>query len=343
MKIRIVGGGFYGSHLALAFKGDGHDVTLVESSDRLFMGASGVNPARAHQGFHYPRSGVTRAACREHNAAFMRYYGHLTRHIPVNIYAVAQDESLVDFRNYLETLEREIDLIRIYDPAEHGLQNVEGAVLTGERHILIDAAREFFEHQLGDCVQYETTVQEIDSAEFDLTVDCTFCAMDDHAIDRFEPCVVGILWGPTDKAVTIMDGPFPSIYPWDEAENLCTITSAKLTPLSKTIKSYGEAQSILEALPHHEAVERAYQMLDDMAHYWPAAPGLFEVCTAKTAIRAMPKSGADSRLVDVIRVGKRALRVRAGKIDAIFRAEADVRALAGMDVAPARISESHAS
>jgi hypothetical protein len=35
--------------------------------------------------------------------------------------------------------------VTIADPTEFGLSNVEGAVLTGERHILTDRAREFFE------------------------------------------------------------------------------------------------------------------------------------------------------------------------------------------------------
>jgi hypothetical protein len=43
----------------------------------------------------------------------------------------------------------------------------------------------------------------------------------------------------------------------------------------------------------------------------------------------MPRSAADARLVDVVRVGERALRVRAGKIDAIFHAERLVREMIG--------------
>jgi hypothetical protein len=39
----------------------------------------------------------------------------------------------------------------------------------------------------------------------------------------------------------------------------------------------------------------------------------------------MPRSGSDARLVDVVRVGERALRIRAGKIDAILHAEQLVR------------------
>jgi hypothetical protein len=63
-------------------------------------------------------------------------------------------------------------------------------------------------------------------------------------------------------------------------------------------------------------------MLAQMATYWPAAPDLYKIAGQKLTIRAMPKSGADARLVDLVRVGPNSIRLRAGKIDAVFRAEA---------------------
>jgi hypothetical protein len=39
----------------------------------------------------------------------------------------------------------------------------------------------------------------------------------------------------------------------------------------------------------------------------------------------MPLSGADMRLVDVVRLGERLIRVRAGKIDAVLHAEKLIR------------------
>src|SRR5690242_2891606 len=61
MKIRVLGGGIYGSHIVLALRDAGHAVELHESASRLFSGASGNQPARLHQGAHYPRSKLTRA------------------------------------------------------------------------------------------------------------------------------------------------------------------------------------------------------------------------------------------------------------------------------------------
>lgn len=320
MKIRVLGGGWYGCHISVALLQRGHDVVLYEQKPRLFSGASGANPARLHLGFHYPRSGLTRRACLDHHERFMSTYGWMTRGVATNVYAVAKDESQVDFATYKQVLEQEVQFIEIHDPGEYGLQNVEGALLTGERHIVIDRARTHFETELAQHAVYLQPPGQIDSEEWDWTIDCTFCANDAEAIDRYEPCVVGILAGPTDRAVTIMDGQFPSIYPWNPERGFVSITSASLTPISKTCRTYEQAIEILGQQSGSDLTARVSAMREQMAHFWPSSRSSYRPVTFKTAVRAMPKSAADARLVDVISVGKRALRVRAGKIDAIFSA-----------------------
>lgn len=320
MRIRVLGGGWYGSHISAALIREGHEVELHEIAYRLFAGASGANPARMHAGFHYPRSRLTRAMCQEHHAAFMGEYGHLTRSIPVNIYAVAAHDSLMDFGTYTQVLKGEVEFITIEKPEEFGLENVEGAVLTGERHIVIDKARQHFSEVLGDAVKLNTPFAEVDSPAWDYTIDCTFCANGNANVARYEPCVTALLEGPADKAITIMDGPFPSIYPWNEQQCLSSLTSAKLTPLAKC-GTYAEAQVVLRDTLATDIDNRAFEMLEQMAYFWPEARDRYRVAECKLSIRAMPRSGADARLVDIVRVGERALRVRAGKIDAILHAE----------------------
>ncbi len=330
MKVRIIGGGWYGCHLALALQRLGADVELWESADELFSGASGANPARLHKGFHYPRSRLTRAACLDHAERFAARYGFLTQGVPVNIYAVAANDSLVDFGTYRQVLAGEVEFVTIDRTDEFGLDNVEGALLTGERHINVRLARAFFASELAGRILYSTHPLRLEHDGFDWTIDCTFCAYDAEAIDRYEPCVVGILRGPTDKAVTVMDGPFPSIYPWDEERGLLSLTSASLTPLSKTCRTWADASEVLSTVGETDGFLRVHKMLDQMARYWPAAPRIFQIETFKTAIRAMPKSGADARLVDIVQTGERVLRVRAGKIDAVFRAEDLIRERLGL-------------
>lgn len=314
MRVRVLGAGWYGCSIAYGLQQRGLEVELVEHS-HIFAGASGANPARLHQGQHYPRSRLTRAYCQEHHTAFMGRYGFLTRCVPVNLYAVAQDESLVDFGTYCQILRGEIEYITVHDPAEHGLVNVEGAILTGERHIVIREARQFFERTL--------SIAQSASDEFvDWEIDCTFCARDRENIDRYEACLTVILQGTNTagKAVTIMDGPFPSLYPWDEEQNLNSLTSAKLTPIKKC-GTYEEAQFVLNDTTKDEITARADAMLTQLAFYWPSVRDLYSIVDYRLGIRAMPKSAADARLVDIIQTGERKLRVRAGKIDAVIHAE----------------------
>lgn len=326
MRIRILGAGWYGCHLASALLRDGHQVEVHESKDRIFAGASGSIPARLHLGFHYPRSRITRAACQDHSEAFMAAYGHLTHGVPINIYAIASDHSLVDFDQYRQTLLGEVEFVTIARPEEYGLRNVEGALLTGERHILTQKAKAHFERELGGHIFYNQTPGLLDDPNFDLTIDCTFCANEASGVDRYEPCLVLLMEGPVDTAVTIMDGPFGSLYPWDEEQNLCSLSSALWTPFSKTIRHYDEALAVLARATAEEIRERAVGMIDQMAGFYPAIAD-YQMVDAKLSIRAMPLSGADTRLVDVVQLGPRVLRVRAGKIDAVLHAEKLVRSM----------------
>lgn len=325
LTIRIIGGGWYGCHLAAALAARGREVELHELSGRLFSGASGGNPARLHRGFHYPRSRLTRAACLDHADAFMARYGALTRSIPVNLYAIAAEESYVDFGNYVGSLRGEVPFLAVEEPAIYGLRGVEGAVLTAERHIVVDEARAFFETEIGQLVHFERGAGDLNDPAYELTVDCSFCALDAEAVDRYEPCLTVLLEGPTDRAVTIMDGPFPSIYPWNEAAGLSSLTSARWTPLTKECRTWAEANALLQRVSPAQVAARAHTMFDQIGAYWPAALDLYKIADHRLTIRAMPKSGADARLVDLVRTGPNSIRLRAGKIDAVFRAEALVR------------------
>lgn len=318
MRIRILGAGWYGCSIGLALHRAGHDVEIHETSSRIFSGASGNIPARLHLGFHYPRSRVTRAACLDHYYAFMERYGALTRGVPINLYAIARDESLVDFDQYRRTLIGEVEFVTVI-PEEYGLEHCEGALLTAERHILSDRARDFFMDELGSIIHLNAPASMVPGAK-EVIIDCTFAAEDAAGVDRYEPCLVLLLEGPVDRAVTIMDGPFCSLYPWDEARGLSSLSSARYTPFSKECRSYGEARALLDGLSPADITQRAEWMLDSMARFYPAIRD-YRIAENRLSIRAMPKSGADSRLVDVVRVNPHLIRVRAGKIDAVIHAE----------------------
>ncbi len=324
MRIRVLGLGLYGCHMTAALLADGYEVEAHEIADRPFSAASGSIPARLHLGVHYPRSKLTRLACQEHYAEFMARYGDFTHGVQTNIYAVAEYDSLVDFGTFLQILRNEIEFITVARPAEFGLQHVEGAILTGERHILVDRMRDYFSTKLAGHAQYGSPAGSVDDPAWGATIDCSFCAHDSIGIDRFEACLTVLMEGPTDRAVTIMDGGFGSVYPWDEDRNLCSLTSAKWTPLA-TCPTWKEARHFLNQYPTELIEYHANQMFHQMATYYPRIHDEYRIVDYRTAIRALPRSAADARLCEVIRVGERGIRIRAGKLDAIFHAEREVK------------------
>lgn len=322
MKILIIGGGWYGCHLASELRGQ-HEVRLVERKSTLFGGASGSNPARLHMGFHYPRSRLTRSFCQEHYAEFMSIYGHFTSWVPVNLYAVAERDSLVDWGTYRQLMRGELECFEVM-AAETGLRNVEGVMQVPERHIVLRRVRDHFTSELADIVEYGHGPTPPEGFEPDWTIDCTFSSQDAEGVERYEPCITAIVQGPVDRAVTIMDGPFPSVYPWDEAEGLCSLTSARFTPLAKC-RTFDEAEATIARTPPVEYTARTQMMVDQMTNFWPQFPELYKVVGHRFGIRAQPASAADSRTCQVTLVGENRLAVRAGKIDAVLHAYNRVR------------------
>lgn len=326
MRVLIHGGGWYGCHIAIAMHKRGHDVRLQDRRGRLFGGASGANPARLHMGYHYPRSAVTRHSCQEHNAAFLLQYGSLSRSVEVNHYAIAENDSLMDFRTYVQVLRSEAPLTE-ENPADFGYRCIEGVIRVPERHLVIRVVREYFERELTRLGIWTGCRHDMNAP--DLLIDCTFCAGSAAGIARYEPCVMGLLEGPTHRALTVMDGPFPSIYPWDELQDLSSLTSASLTPLARCA-TYEEAEDLLRRTSVAGALERAEAMLDQMARYWPAARDVYKLVDVRTGIRAQPMSAADSRYcsIDFEPAGDRwdhdHVTVRPGKIDSVLVAEREI-------------------
>jgi hypothetical protein len=279
-----------------------------------------------HQGFHYPRSKKTRDACRAHAEEFSEFYSEFIHSVDTNIYAIAEYKSFVDFEQYVDTLTGEVDFEIIKDPEEYGLRNVEGALLTEEKHIVTDDVCDFYERELSSVIHTNSKPDKIDDPAYDLTIDATFCAYDSRAIDRYEPCVVGILEGPTDIAVTVMDGPFGSVYPWNPSRRLASLSSALFTPFSKTCRTYEEASAIIAGITGWEKSKRVVDMAADLTQYYTALQN-YTIRGELTSIRAMPLSGADTRLIDIVRIGSSAIRIRAGKIDAVVEATREIRGM----------------
>lgn len=107
----IIGGGFFGSQIALALANKGLKVLLVEAEKALLTRSSYHNQARIHNGYHYPRSLLTALRSRVNFPRFVSEFPECVDHSFDKYYAVSSVGSKVNatqFRRFCETIEAEI-------------------------------------------------------------------------------------------------------------------------------------------------------------------------------------------------------------------------------------------
>ena len=92
----IIGGGWYGCHLALSLKKKGFKIKLFEKNNEIFSEASLYNQNRLHLGFHYPRSYKTRIQSKNGFDKFLLNYPEFIKNLDLSIYAVSREDSLMD-------------------------------------------------------------------------------------------------------------------------------------------------------------------------------------------------------------------------------------------------------
>ena len=172
-RLAIIGAGWVGCHLAYRLRSE-YCITLFDREHEPFHGASLINQNRLHLGYHYARNSATRALCRLTFDRFMHEYGALTYAVKDNLYAVPEDESLLD-AGTIKT---------IFPPLLWQYEEVEASFLhdtsmvwrTQERYISPIEAKEFFSEQLSPLFeQNKITIKDVKKlkCDFDLVIDCT--------------------------------------------------------------------------------------------------------------------------------------------------------------------------
>lgn len=102
----VVGGGFYGCHLALSLVRDGVRVVLLEREPALMSRASYVNQARVHGGYHYPRSVLTALRSRVNFPRFIAEHRDCVATSFDKYYAIARQGSKVTARQFAAFAQR---------------------------------------------------------------------------------------------------------------------------------------------------------------------------------------------------------------------------------------------
>ena len=326
LSFAIVGGGWYGCHIASSLRALGFGVTLFEQQPRLMHLASGNNQFRLHLGFHYPRHYGTRMQSREGFSRFVERYPGLSRPIAENIYAVPRGDSLIDFLTYkLIMTSSGIEFTELYDHPPM-LANLEGCLLAPERVLLIDRARRYFAERLSgslvlghriESIQETADAVHIDGQRFDFMIDATWGHFTKPPIDLFyEPTLLLYYEANTEfPAITMVDGPLCSIYPTEDP-GLYTLSSVPHTPLGRYTSS-AEARRALDTLDPALIGQKVALMEEQVMRYVPGFKDVFRFIGPQLSIKTKPVGSFDDRSCYVYK-GGRVFSVMSGKIDTIF-------------------------
>jgi hypothetical protein len=326
LSFAIIGGGWYGCHIATSFRALGFNVTIFEQHERLLHLASGNNQFRLHLGFHYPRHYSTRMQSRDGFSRFVERYPSLSRSVASNIYAVPRGASLIDFLTYkLIMTSSGIEFRELSDVPEV-LANVEGCLETPERIVLLDKARRYFAERLNpflvlnyhvEAIEERNNAVYVDGRRFDFVVDATWGHLTRPPIDLYyEPTILLYYEANTAfPAVTMVDGPLGSIYPTEDP-SLYTLSTVLHTPMGRFDEAAG-ARNTLAAVDRDLVAHKVACMEEQIRQYVPAFHDVFRFVGPQLSIKTKPAGNYDDRSCYVFKLG-RVFSVMSGKIDTIF-------------------------
>lgn len=327
-KFGIIGAGWYGCHIASSFKALGFDVAVFDGESSILGRASGNNQFRLHQGFHYARNYRTRVQSRDGYMRFIERYPTLSDPIEHNLYAVPNQDSLIDFLTYrLIMTSSGIEFTEV-KPEQYGLDACSGVLLTDERVLRTDKARELFNLRLSGSLRLDEHVEKVEEFNdqvflngeaFDYIVDATWGSLSPikHPV-FYEPTLLLYYRSNIGSyALTMVDGNLCSVYPTDRPD-IYTLSSVTHTPLGR-FDSMEEARFYLDTIDEDTVSQKRMLMEKQVLKYMPDFCEKFEFIEPQLSVKTKIIGSTDDRSCYVEKYGRKFV-VMSGKIDTIFYA-----------------------
>jgi len=318
MNILIIGGGWVGCHLAMKLR-DKHNITIFDKNIELFCETSFKNQNRLHYGFHYPRNHRTRMLCKDTYQKFIDEYGFLVEDVKNNVYCVP-NKSLIDFDTF-KTIFRDFE----YDIYNDKF-STDGCIKTKEKFINYRVAKEFFNKELKHLFKQikVDTIEELKN-NYDLILNCTNNNIPSDNGYFYELTISLIIEKIKDinfDSLTLMDGKFFSIYPYDN--NLFTLTDVEYTPFRK-FKNINDLEVVKKEINDNVISDIKNKMFNKVNEYFP----IDEYFTYKDyflSLKVKNISESDDRYPTIIK-NDNVVNIYTGKIQGIFTIEEYIKNL----------------
>jgi glycine/D-amino acid oxidase-like deaminating enzyme len=268
MKILIIGGGFFGMYLSEYLAKSGCEVTLIEKQDDFMQGASYVNQARVHNGYHYPRSILTASRSRLSFSSFIdEFKTCIDRSFSQN-YMISKMNSKISpkqfeifckrigakYRPATNSVTKLIDLNYVqaaYNVEEYAFNSIElkkemksrliKANVSFHLGVEVKSIHKDSKTLVADIQSnQDKTLPSMNSIEVDQIFNCTYSSVNEinreSGLDiislRHELAEITLVDVPEElknTGVTIVDGPFFSIMPFPST-NFHSLSHVRYTP-----------------------------------------------------------------------------------------------------------------
>jgi hypothetical protein len=287
MKIVIIGAGWFGNYLASKFKTN-NEVVLLEEKNRIMMNAATKNQNRLHLGFHYARSDDTIIQSKRGFDKFKNEFPFLSEKIKDNIYTISKS-SIVTPEEYLNTMDKhglKYDILTTQEENNMKLKNNNLSIRVDEEFILAKKAQKYFTNLNSDVLRCNEKVIKVDKVNktvttqnnniysYDVLINATYNDTNklyentkEHKPLKYEYCVLPIYKSKkihSNKfALTIMDGPFSSLYPY--RKHFFTLSSVISTPLGVYKENISEKEELelWEHLRNDYFVNKKYKDMEE--------------------------------------------------------------------------------
>lgn len=335
MKIAIIGAGWFGCHIASELIKEGYKIKIFEKANDIFLGASGFNQNRLHLGFHYPRSFLTREQSKKGFKFFKKNYPTFSKKIQKNMYAISLNrENILDFETYLQILKSSNLRFKKLKLNSSKVKNISGLIKCEEEFIDTNIAKKFFTKKFKNILHSNKEVKQIKKLNnkvqifgenFDYVVNCSWQQF--NPVKRwklkFELCFSLLYKSKSAKsmALTIMDGPFYTLYPW--SKKIFNLYSVKYSRLKKS-SNFSHLKNKKEAIKLRDLNKIKNVIEKEFSEYYPSFKKDFKFIKFIKTFRTLVDKKDHSRDYKIFYKDK-IFNILSGKIDHIFLASEDLK------------------
>ena len=333
MNICIIGAGWFGCFIGHELLKKKYIVDIYEKEKDIFLNASGNNQNRLHLGFHYPRSSITRKLSKTGFEFFKKKFSTFSKKINNNFYAVSNtSSSKINFNKYLSIMSSsKLQFKKIHLKNFPYLKNLEGVIKSNEELILIEKVKKYYKKKLKKNIVFKYYIETlkkkkkkyiINKKKYDFVINCTSLHFSKNKIKKltYEYCTI-LLYKSLQKnhpAITIMDGPFFTLYPWDNKKNfgLYSVVRSRLL-IDKNLNSLKcKVRNFINKKFIHDIKKKIEY---EYSHFYPSFKKKFRFVKFLNSYRTIIDNKFDSRNCKV-ESNNNFINVFPGKIDHVFYA-----------------------